>query len=55
MGHFVVGDDATGIGVGKATCNHQAERQLPDELFMRAVVGLLLKQANEVFFGRSHS
>jgi organic hydroperoxide reductase OsmC/OhrA len=54
MGHFVVGDDATGIGIGKATLDHHAERQLPDQLFMRAVVGLLLQQADEVFFGCGH-
>lgn len=54
MSHFVVRDDATGIGVGKATLDHHAERQLPDELFMGAVVGLLLQQADEVFFGCGH-
>jgi hypothetical protein len=55
MGHFVVGDDATGIGIGKATLDHQAERQLPDQLFTRAVVGLLLQQADEVLFRRGHA
>ena len=54
MGHFVVGDDATGIGIGKATLDHDAERQLPDQLFTRAVVGLLLQQADEVLFGCGH-
>ena len=54
MGHFVVGDDATGIGIGKATLDHHAERQLPDQLFTRAVVGLLLQQADEVLSGRGH-
>ena len=54
MSHFVVGDDATGIGIGKATLDHHAERQLPDQLFMRTVVGLLLQQADEVFFGCGH-
>jgi hypothetical protein len=43
MGHFVVRDDATGIGIGKATLDHHAERQLSDQLFMRTVVGLLLQ------------
>jgi len=42
MSHFVVRDNATGIGIGKATLDHHAERQLPNQLFMRAVVGLLL-------------
>ena len=55
MGHFVVGDDATGIGIGKATLDHDAERQLPDQLFTRAVVGLLLQQADEVLFGCGHA
>jgi hypothetical protein len=54
MGHFVVWDDATGIGIGKATRDHHAECQLPDQLFVRAVVGLLLQQADEVFFGCGH-
>lgn len=54
MDHFVVGDDATGIGIDKATLDHHAERQLPDQLFTRAVVGLLLQQADEVLFGCSH-
>ena len=54
MGHFVVGDDATGIGIGKATLDHHAECQRPDQLLMRAVVGLLLQQADEVFFGCGH-
>ena len=54
MGHFVVGDDSTGIGIGKATLDHHAERQLSDELFTRAIVGLLLQQADEVFFGCGH-
>jgi len=30
MGHFVVRDDATGIGIGKATRDHYAECQFPD-------------------------
>jgi len=34
MDHFVVGDDATGIGIGKATVDHQAESQLPDQFLM---------------------
>lgn len=55
MGHIVVGDDATGIGIRKTTLDHHAERQLPNQLFMRAVVGLLLQQADETFFGRGHS
>ena len=54
MGHIVVGDDATGIGIRKATLDHHAERQLPNQLFMRAVVGLLLQQADEIFFGSGH-
>ena len=54
MGHFAVGDDATGIGIGKATLDHHAERQFPDQLFARAVVGLLLQQADEVLFGCGH-
>jgi len=54
MCHFVVRDDATGIGIGKATLDHHADRQLPDQLFMRAVVGLLLQQADEVIFGCGH-
>lgn len=54
MSHVVVRDDATGIGVGKATLDHHAERQLPDELFTRAIVGLLLQQADEIFFGCGH-
>ena len=54
MSHFVVRDDATGIGVGKATFDHHADRQLSDELFTRAIVGLLLQQADEVFFGCGH-
>jgi len=54
MGHFVVWDDATGIGIGKATLHHHAERQLPDQLFMRAVVGLLIQQADEVLFRCGH-
>ena len=54
MGHFVVGEDATGIGIGKATLDHHTERQLPHQLFMRAVVGLQLQQADEVFFGCDH-
>jgi hypothetical protein len=33
MSHFVVGDDAACIGVGKATLDHQAERQLANQFF----------------------
>jgi len=43
MGHYVVGDDAPGIGIGKATLDHHAKRKLPDQLFTRTVVGLLLQ------------
>jgi hypothetical protein len=31
MCHFVVGDDATGIGISKAALDHQAESQFPNE------------------------
>ena len=44
MGHVVIGDDATGIGVGKSTLNHQAEGKLPHEFLAGTVVGLLLQQ-----------
>jgi hypothetical protein len=54
MGHFVVGDDATGIGIGKATLDHHAERQLSYQFFVRAVVRLLEQQADEIFFGCGH-
>jgi len=37
MGHFVVRDDATGIGIGKITHDHHDERELPDQLFARVI------------------
>jgi hypothetical protein len=44
MGHVIIRDDATGIGVGKSTLDHQAERELPHEFFARTVVRLFLQQ-----------
>ncbi len=54
MRHFIVGDDATGIGIGKTTLDHQAESEFPDEFFAGTVVRLLLQQADEIFFWRGH-
>jgi hypothetical protein len=54
MRHFVVGDDATGIGISKAALDHEAESQFPNELLSRTVVGLLLQQMDEVFLWRGH-
>jgi len=54
MRHFIVGDDATGIGIGKATLDHEAECKFPDKFLAGTVVRLLLQQAHEIFFWRGH-
>jgi len=52
--HIIVGDDATGIGIGKATLDHEAECKFPDKFLAGTVVRLLLQQAHEIFFWRGH-
>ena len=54
MRHFVVGDDATGIGISKAALDHQAESQLPNEFLSGTVVWLLQQQMDEIFLRRGH-
>jgi hypothetical protein len=54
MRHFVVGDDATGIGISKAALDHQAESHLPNEFLSGTVVRLLQQQMDEVFLRRGH-
>ena len=54
MRHFVVGDDATGIGISKAALDHQAESQFPNEFLTGTVVWLLQQQMDEVFLRRGH-
>jgi hypothetical protein len=54
MSHFVVGDDATGIGISKAALDHQAECQFPNEFLSGTVVWLLQQQMDEVFLRRGH-
>ena len=54
MSHFVVGDDATGIGISKAALDHQAECQFPNEFLSGTFVGLLQQQMDEVFLWRGH-
>ena len=54
MRYFVVGDDATGIGISEAALDHQAESQLPNEFLPGTVVWLQQQQMDEIFLWRGH-
>ena len=52
--HFFVRYGALCVGIREATSDHGVKGKLPDELFPRAILRLLLNQTRQFFLGRGH-
>lgn len=52
--HFFVRYGALCVRISETTSDHGVKGKLPDELFPRAILRLLLNQTRQLFLGRGH-